>query len=418
MDSVRVTVVGAGYVGLVTAAGMAHLGHHVTVVESEPTRISEVLDGRLPIREPGLNELIAEGYANGRFGITDRYHDPGEYVLVCVDTPAQGDGSADISRVMGAVRELVRESEPGARPTVVLRSTVPPGTGDRVAAALAKSGMPVHVVSNPEFLRESTAVYDFLHPARIVIGGESPGTDAVARLYDSVDAPRIIVSRRSAELAKYAANAHLAARISLMNEIATIAEEVGADILEVERVVGSDPRIGPAFLRAGIGWGGSCFPKDVSALTRMDGRPRILDAVERVNEDARRRALRLVLSATSGVAHPVVGILGLAFKPDTSDARGSIGMWLATALLEAGVAVRAHDPVVASPFVVDPDPYAAVAGVDALVLVTEWAIYRELDWERVAREMRGTLVVDGRNVLDRDRLRALGLEYVGYGRGE
>ena len=426
----RIAVIGAGYVGLVTGVGLARLGHNIVTLEVDPNRLSRILRGQLPIHEPGLEEMVAEERAAGRLEFTDRYAaaiPSADFVFLAVNTPQRPDGEADTSFVFAAMRMVLEHARPGL--TVVTKSTVPVGTGDAIEALAYGAGIPLDVASNPEFLREGSAVYDFLHPDRIVVGSDSPEVSArVAALYSGVDAPIILTSRRSAELAKYAANAFLATRISFMNEMASVSDAVGADIGEIERVLGSDSRIGPAFLKAGLGWGGSCFPKDLSALVATASRAsqdaRIVKAVIKVNSAQRDHAYTLLRDGLTSHADRVVGVLGLAFKPNTDDLRGSPALDVVGRLLDAGIAVQAHDPqamgqarlLFPSVRYVD-DPYGAVVGVDALLLATEWPIYQTLDWAKVRRLMRGRRVVDGRNVLHAGLLQGLGFDYRAFGRG-
>jgi UDPglucose 6-dehydrogenase len=426
----RITVIGAGYVGLVTAAGFAHLGHTVAALETDRHRLASLREGRVPIHEPGLGDLVAGSVAARRLEFGDDYASvipSSDYVFLAVNTPPRADGSADTSFVLAAVRRLLEFARPGL--VIVTKSTVPVGTGDEIEALISEAGIDrIHVASNPEFLREGSAVEDFFRPDRIVVGADEPGIAArVAELYEGVGAPVLLTSQRSAELAKYAANALLATRISFINEVASISEAVGADVDEVARIVGADSRIGPRFLQAGLGWGGSCLPKDLSALAataRQRGRRTpILDAVVHVNARQRERAAELLLSATAGSPAPAVAVLGLTFKPETDDLRGSPALDVIARLLERGARVHAHDPQALGqarlllPTVhFAPDPYEVMAGVDAVLLATEWPEYLQLDWARIRGAMRGSLILDGRNVLHGGLLRRLGFEYRSFGR--
>ncbi len=426
----RITVVGAGYVGLVTAAGFAHIGHSVAVLETDPHRLGRLRQGRLPIHEPGLAEMVADAVAAGRLEFGDNYAEivpSSEFVVLAVNTPPLPDGSADTSFVFAAVEMLLPYAEPGL--VVVTKSTVPVGTGDDIERLFFEGGIgDVHVASNPEFLREGSAVDDFMRPDRIVVGTESHVVARrVAELYAGMDAPVLFTSRRSAELAKYAANAALATRISFINEIAAISEAVGADVDEVSRIVGLDSRIGPRFLQAGLGWGGSCFPKDLAALAATarghDRRTPILSAVMDVNNQQRVRAVEHLLDATRGALEPTVAVLGLSFKPETDDLRGSPALAVIRQLVTAGVHIRAHDPrameharLLVPEVHYAQDPYNAAAGADALLLATEWPEYLQLDWRRMRTTMRGSLVLDGRNALHRGLLTSLGFDYRSFGR--
>jgi UDPglucose 6-dehydrogenase len=425
----RITVIGAGYVGLVTGAGLAALGHDVFILENDRRRLDRLLEGVLPIYEPGLAETIAEARAGGRLAFGHDYATAiptSDVVFIAVHTPPAADGQADLRFVMAAMASVLEHAQPGL--TVVTKSTVPAGTGDRLEGLVADAGITgIEVVSNPEFLREGSAMEDFFHPDRIVVGAGSPeAATVVAHLYERTEAPVFVTSRRSAELAKYAANALLATRISFINEIASISEAVGADVQEVSRIVGADTRIGPRFLQAGLGWGGSCFPKDLSALAAAaEGAGRettILDAVIEVNARQRMRAVEVLLEAGPATIQSVA-VLGLAFKPHTDDLRGSPALDIIGRLLEQGVHVRAHDPQameaarrhLANVEYVH-DPYAAATGADAVLLATEWPEYLQLDWVRIRTLMRGRLVLDGRNVLHGDRLTELGFEFRSFGR--
>jgi UDPglucose 6-dehydrogenase len=423
-------VIGAGYVGLVTAVCLAELGHSVTCLEIDGERLARLRRGELPIYEPGLADRFDRQRARGRLSFTADYAcaiPPADVVFLAVNTPPMEDGEADLRFVYTAVLSTLRFARPGL--VLVTKSTVPVGTGDMIAE-LARACGPggVHVVSNPEFLREGSAVRDFMRPDRIVIGAEDERAgELVAGLYAGIDAPVILCGRRSAEIAKYAANVFLAARISLINEVAAICEASGADIGDVARIVGADARIGPSFLHAGLGWGGSCFPKDARALAATAaeyGLPApLLDATLAANARQRQRAVAHLLGAVDGIAEASVGILGLAFKPGTDDIREAPALDIARQLLECGIAVRAHDPVampnarrVVPAIALCEDPYEAARGCDALLLATEWDDYRALDWERVRGLMRGTVVVDGRNALDGAHLTALGLTHISFGR--
>jgi len=424
----QLAIVGAGYVGLVTAACLSELGHRVTCIEVDETKLIALAAGDLPIHEPGLAELVWEHVRDGRLQFTGDYAQisGAEFVFLAVPTPSQEDGSANTNYVLQAVESLIPYARPGM--VIVIKSTVPVGTADRIAGLAPVFEAGLEVVSNPEFLRQGTAVHDFLQPDRVVIGASSAlGASRVAHLYESLDAPIVAVDRCSAELAKYTANALLATRISFMNEISQIAAAVDADVDGVARIVGMDRRIGPAFLRAGLGWGGSCFPKDVLALSSVAATngcsTPILHAVYEVNQLQRVRAAELLVDAMRAIPDPVVAILGLAFKPNTDDIRGSPALGIAQRLLKEGVTVRAHDPfaIVNAGRVLPevdyrPDPYSALEGADAFLLATEWDEYCALDWVLVRETMRGTLIVDGRNALNAVLLAQLGFRYLSFGR--
>jgi UDPglucose 6-dehydrogenase len=429
-----VSVIGAGYVGLVTSAGLAELGHLVVCVEADSARLDLLQQGMLDIHEPGLSTLIDRHRDTGRLRFTGSYHEAipaSSLILVAVNTPTGLNGEADTSHVFAAVRSIMKHARPGQM--IVTKSTVPVGTGDLIAALVARDGpTDVDVVSNPEFLREGTAVRDFLAPDRIVVGAAvRTAATRLAQLYRSIPAPIVICSRRSAELAKYAANALLATRISFMNEISAICEAVDADVEEISRVVGLDHRIGSTYLNAGIGWGGSCFPKDIRALVATarahDVEPSILEGAFEVNARQRDRLFQRLCAelAATNRNRRTVAVLGLSFKPDTNDVRDSPAIDIISRLVNRGVRVRAHDPVAiedARRLLPDvcycDEPYDAARGSDAILLATEWSDYRKLDWRRMYALMRAHTVVDGRNYLDGVRLSELGFRYVSVGRSD
>lgn len=426
----RVSVVGAGYVGLVTAACLAKLGHEVTCVEIDPRRLRRLELGQIPFHEPGLAPLVQRYCSIGRLAFTEDYAESvgkSEFVFIAVNTPPRPDGEADTGYVFAAARSALEHARQDA--AIVVKSTVPVGTGDEIARLADTSRLAhVPVVSNPEFLREGSAISDFLRPDRIVVGTDRCETaEAIIRLYQDVDSPIIICSRRAAEMAKYAANALLATRVSFMNEVATLCEVVGVDVGEVARIVGLDPRIGPSFLNAGLGWGGSCLPKDVRALAataRAHGcRTQVIEAAFHTNALQRVRAAEKLLAAVQGIPEPTVGFLGLAFKPGTDDTREAPALDIISRLLADGIRVRAHDPV-AMPNAreVEPgveycaDPYEMATLCDAILLATEWREYLALDWHRMRALMRGSVVVDGRNALDARAVSRAGLTYLSFGR--
>lgn len=430
-NQLNVAVVGAGYVGLVTSACLAELGHRVICLEIDRDRLNELQSGRLPIYEPSLEDLVLGNVESGRLSFAGDYAEAlahAAFAFICVPTPPLDNGHADTRHVITAARGAVEHGAIGL--TVVIKSTVPVGTGDHIAhLAVYRARADVCVVSNPEFLRQGTAVRDFFQPDRIVIGTKDHEAGrGVAELYSGVSAPVVETSRRSAEMAKYASNALLATRISFMNEIAALCDATGANVDEVARIVGMDERIGPHFLRAGLGWGGSCFPKDVLALASMAAlhgrRAPILDAVMATNDGQREVALQRILDAVAGIDDPRVTLLGLAFKPDTDDLRGSPAIDIIGRLSTHGIDVRAHDPVtIPNAARLLPgigyrtDAYEAVEGADVVLLATEWDEYLHLDWRRIRAAMRGDTVIDGRNVLNEAHLRRLGFRYVAFGRG-
>ena len=423
----RVSIFGAGYVGLVTGACFAELGHDVVVRDILEERIEALNGGRIPLFEPGLEDLVERNRERLRFTLEVAEAIEGaEHVFIAVGTPPTYSGDADLSAVWTVIRELPRSFD-GQRPIVVMKSTVPVGTGAAVRATLDARGLSgVGYVSNPEFLAEGNAIHDFMHPDRIVVGAfEDADGDRVASLYTGIQAPIVRTSVPSAEMVKLASNAFLTTRVSFINEIANVCELVGADVTDVAAGVGLDHRLGPHFLRAGIGWGGSCFGKDVSALKQLAGNSgyhfQLLSAVIEVNELQKRRVVAKLQRRLGSLRGMKVALLGLAFKPGTDDMREAPSLVLAGRLLAEGADVSAWDPVADGRVLLHGVEIAdsaldALEGADAAVLVTEWPELVQLDWEMAAKRMRNRLVVDGRNVLDGDRLRALGFEYEGIGR--
>jgi UDPglucose 6-dehydrogenase len=413
-------------VGLVTAAGFAELGSEVWCVDVDAEKISRLQRGEVPIYEPGLEELLERNA--GRLHFSTELGEALErtrLLFVAVGTPPTHSGDADLS----AVHQVVDSMPASTEHALVMKSTVPCGTGASIKRIFREQGKQgFSYVSCPEFLKEGTAVKDFLRPDRIVIGDDGGWAgEAVSELYAPFEAPVIRTDVASAEMIKLAANAFLATKISFINEIANVCEEVGADVLEVARGMGLDARIGPKFLRAGLGYGGSCFTKDVSALKLLAGNSgyhfQLLNAVIEVNELQKRRVVAKLQRHLGPLAGQQIGILGLAFKPDTDDMRGASSLVLAARLQAEGALVRAFDPIAEGearrlmPQLDYADSaFEAIAGTDAIVLVTEWRELVDLDWEKVARAMRGNLVVDGRNALDPRALRRAGLLYEGIGR--
>jgi UDPglucose 6-dehydrogenase len=419
-------VIGTGYVGLVTAAGFAELGSEVWCVDIDAEKIERLRAGEVPIYEPGLAEVIAEHSSRLHFStdIADALAHA-RLLFVAVGTPPTYSGDADLSAVHAVVGELPASADHA----LVMKSTVPCGTGATIERVFRERGKgSMAYVSCPEFLQEGSAVEDFRHPDRVVVGdhGDWAG-EAVVELYAPLQAPLVRTDIASAEMIKLAANAFLATKISFINEIANVCEETGADVIEVARGVGLDDRIGPKFLRAGIGYGGSCFTKDVSALKLLAANSgyhfQLLNAVTEVNELQKRRVVSKLQRHLGDLAEKRIGLLGLAFKPDTDDMRGASSLVLAARLLAEGAIVTAYDPVAEEQArALMPqlgyceDAFATIADADAVVLVTEWRQFVELDWAAVAEAMKGTLVVDGRNALDPDAVRAAGLLYEGIGR--
>jgi UDPglucose 6-dehydrogenase len=416
-------VVGAGWVGLVTAACFAELGHRVVVREIVPEKVESLRNGDIPIHEPGLPELIAKNAERLNFTM-----DMGDLlaearlIFVCVQTPPTVSGDADLSAVQRAVEEI---GEPEGK-ALVMKSTVPVGTG----RTIRRDEPDLAYVSCPEFLREGTAIKDFMEPDRVLIGidpGDEWAGDAVAGLYEPLGAPIVRTDVSSSEMVKLASNAFLATKISFINEIANVCEELGADVTDVAKGMGLDDRIGSRFLQAGIGYGGSCFTKDVSALKMIAANSgyhfQLLNSVIEVNELQKRRVMAKLSKHLDSLVGKRVALLGLAFKPDTDDMRGASSLVLAARLQGESASVLAFDPIaatVAAPLMpgveMADSAMAALDGADAAVLVTEWSEFAELDWSQVAKRMNTPLLIDGRNFLDPDTVRAAGITYESIGR--
>ena len=432
----RIAMIGTGYVGLVSGACFADFGHQVACVDKDSSKIDGLNAGVMPIWEPGLEALVKANVERGRLTFTTdlaKGVEQAEAVFIAVGTPARrGDGHADLTYVFDAVRELAKVIRPGT--VVVTKSTVPVGTGDEIARILAEEGAErISVASNPEFLREGAAIRDFKIPDRIVVGADDEkARDVLREIYRPLflnQAPILFTGRRTAELTKYAANAFLATKISFINEIADLCEAVDADVQDVARGIGLDNRIGPKFLHAGPGYGGSCFPKDTLALLQtaeLAGvEQQIVSAVVKVNDERKEAMAERVERALGGdVSGKRIGVLGLAFKPNTDDMREAPSIPLVKRLVERGAEVVAFDPVAqhqAEPLFSGigyaTNAYAAADGADAVVIVTEWDEFRALDLETLAARMRGKALVDLRNVWDPHEAERAGLSYFGVGRG-
>ena len=433
----RIAMIGGGYVGLVSGACFAEFGVDVAVVETDPGRLGALRAGRMPIYEPGLEQLVAENVAAGRLTFGDDLAaavDGAEAVFIAVGTPARrGDGHADLSFVYAAAEQVARALTGYA--VIVTKSTVPVGTGRRIAEIMraARPDAAFDVASNPEFLREGSAINDFLRPDRVVIGAESErAKDTLRQLYRPlylIEAPIVMTGLETAELTKYAANAFLAMKVTFINEMADLCEKVGADVHDVARGIGLDGRIGRKFLHAGPGFGGSCFPKDTLALMRIAqdaGAPsRLVEAVVAVN-DARKSAMaaRIIAACGGSVRGRRIGVLGLTFKPETDDMREAPAIPILWRLAEDGAELRAFDPVgmdQAKPLLPASVHYCrdaldAASGADALVVITEWNQFRALSPGRLAEAMRGRVIVDLRNIFDPAAMRTVGFAYQGVGR--
>ena len=439
----KVTIFGTGYVGLVTGACLAEMGNHVVCVDIDAAKVERLGRGEIPIYEPGLEPLVRRNHGEGRLDFTTDASAAiahGDIIFIAVGTPPDEDGSADLQYVLNVARSIGAHLDRYV--VVVNKSTVPVGTADRVRATIAQAlaargaTAPFDVVSNPEFLKEGAAVEDCMKPDRIVVGTSSERAAAVLRaLYAPFNRSHdrmVLMDERSAELTKYAANAMLATKISFMNEIANIAERVGADIEQVRRGIGSDPRIGYHFIYPGAGYGGSCFPKDVKALEHTarahDYEPRLLGAVEAVNASQKRKLHDLLQRHFGdGLRGRTIALWGLAFKPNTDDMREAPSRTLLEQLWAAGAHVRAYDPEAAhetarlygarADLTLCEQPYAALEGADALVIVTEWKAFRSPDFERIRATLREPVVFDGRNIYEPKAVEAAGLAYYGIGRG-
>ena len=434
----KIAMVGSGYVGLVSGACFADFGHDVVCIDKDQSKIDRLHDNIMPIYEPGLAGLVESNVKAGRLTFSTDLAEAiqgASAIFIAVGTPSRrGDGHADLSFVHAVAREIGENLSNDA--VIVTKSTVPVGTGDEVERILQESGTQHRfaVVSNPEFLREGAAIGDFKRPDRIVIGTEDDfGREVMTRVYRPLfinESPILFVSRRSAELIKYAANAFLATKITFINEMADICEKVGANVQDVSRGIGTDNRIGPKFLHAGPGYGGSCFPKDTLALLKTaedyDSPTRLVEAVVQVNESRKRAMGRKVVDALGGASEArgkTVAMLGLTFKPNTDDMRDSPAIAVAQTLIDAGVKVRAYDPEgmeAAAPLMPEVEmaegTYEAIDGADAVVIVTEWDVFRALDIKRIKSLLTAPVVVDLRNIYKPDEMRELGIEYTSVGR--
>jgi len=429
----NLTVVGVGHVGLVTGACFADLGNRVVALDTDQERIAGLQRGQLPIYEPGLEELVGRNLAAGRLRFTTSYSEAvaeSEFVFIAVGTPGGAEGEADLKHIRQAAESIAQEMI--APLIIVNKSTVPVGTGDWLADIVRSNqrvSIPFSVVSNPEFLREGAAITDFMHPARTVLGSTDPrAAEKVAQLHLPLRAPIMITDLRTAEMIKYASNAFLATKISFINEIANICEALGADIKEVATGMGYDPRITPHFLEAGLGYGGSCFPKDVKALAYMaaeKGRhPQLLQAVMEINDDRRALLVDKTREMLGGLRGKQIGLLGLTFKPNTDDLREAPALEVAQLFSSEGARIRAYDPVgmqraaeLFPEIQMAADPYNLAAGCDAVVVCTEWNEFIQLDLQRFHDQMRQPVIVDGRNIYDPKQMARLGFRYVGFGQG-
>lgn len=429
----KICVIGTGYVGLVTGTCFADLGNTVTCLDVDETRISKLHKGIMPIYEPGLQEVVEQNVKAGRLVFTTDYElalKGIEIAFIAVGTPSGVDGEADLQYVRQAAESIADLA--GDKIIVVNKSTVPVGTGDWVAEVIQKrrNGKPLdlNVVSNPEFLREGSAISDFMQSDRVVLGSENrAAAEKIAELYAPLRCPVLITDLRTAEMIKYASNAFLATRISFINEIANVCEELGADVKVVAQGMGLDKRIGSAFLDAGLGWGGSCFPKDVKALAHMavlhGTHPQLLQAVMEINRNQRRRIVYKLRKALGGLNDATIGILGISFKPNTDDIREAPALEVIHLLENEGAHIKAYDPqamenaaTMLPKVKLCENPYQVAEGADALILVTDWNEFKQIDFNRIKPLMKNAVIMDGRNLWDEKTLKNLGFQYFGVGR--
>jgi UDPglucose 6-dehydrogenase len=436
--SVDIAVIGTGYVGLVTGAGLSDFGNDVTCVDVDVRKIDALKNGQIPIYEPGLDKLVSKNVSEGRLSFTTDLESAirsARAIFIAVGTPPKSDGSADLRYVEEVANSIAKHMN-GPK-LIITKSTVPIGTGRMIEQIIEShgTGHRASIVSNPEFLREGSAIEDFMKPDRVVIGASDPeAAEMMKEIYaplHSLEIPFVVTNVESSELIKYAANGFLATKITFINEIATICERVGANVQDVAIGMGLDSRIGPKFLQAGPGFGGSCFPKDTSAMADIARRNgyefQIMEAVLRVNDDVKLRMIDKIVNAMGGgdVKGKTVGLLGLAFKPETDDMRDSPTIPIIEGLQERGVTIRAYDPqatanakAIFDSVVYCDDAYSTADGADALVLATEWNEFRALNFDRIRKALRQPVLVDLRNVYDANRMAGLGFRYTSVGRAE
>jgi UDPglucose 6-dehydrogenase len=429
----NITVIGTGYVGLVTGTCFADLGNRVVCLDIDESKIEILNSGGVPIYEPSLEEMVRRNVKAGRLSFTISYAEGlvnAEFVFIAVGTPEGVDGEADLRYVRMAAKSIAQVLD---HPIIIVnKSTVPVGTGDWVADIVnkhKKTDVPFSVVSNPEFLREGAAISDFLNPDRVVLGSlDQEAAEKVAQLYLSLRAPIMVTDLRTAEMIKYASNAFLANRISFINEIANICEALGADVKEVAVGMGYDKRIGHHFLDAGVGYGGSCFPKDVKALAHMaaiHGRhPQLLRTIMEINRHQRRQVIQKLRTLLGSLQDKVIGLMGLAFKPNTDDMRDSPAVEIAHLLINEGALVKGYDPVamgvaarMCPEIKLAEDPYDLAEGCDAVIVITDWNEFKHLDMAQLKKTMRQPIMVDGRNLYEPEDMQAVGFTYRGMGRG-
>ncbi|MGI6741602.1 MAG: UDP-glucose dehydrogenase family protein [Brevefilum sp.] len=428
----KISVIGTGYVGLVTGTCFADMGHHVICLDIDTHRIELLNQGVIPIYEPGLKQLVDQNVKAGRLSFTTDYPTAikdAQFAFIAVGTPSNNEGEADLQYVKSVANSIAQNLDHSI--IIVNKSTVPVGTGDWVAEIIleqnGKDTPKFCVVSNPEFLREGSAINDFMIPDRVVLGSsDREAAEKVAELYEALRAPIMITDLRTAEMIKYASNAFLATRISFINEMANICESLGADVREVAKGMGMDKRIGPAFLDAGLGWGGSCFPKDVRALAHMAAtrgtHPQLLQAVMDINQNQRQRAVTKLEQSLGDLKGRRIGVLGLSFKPNTDDTRDAPALDIIRLLLAKGADVQGYDPqamkvskTLIPELSLRDNPYEVARDADALLLATEWNEFKSLDFKKIKQAMRGNVILDGRNIWDGQALHEMGFEYMGIG---
>lgn len=430
----KISIIGAGYVGLVTGACFADLGNTVICVDSDEGKIKRLKSGTVPIYEPGLEEMVRRNSRNGRLSFSSKIKEgvkKSDVIFIAVGTPSKDDGEADLTFVENVSRQIALALS--SYRLIVEKSTVPVNTGEwveRVVRTFNKSGIKFDVASNPEFLREGSAIEDFMHPDRIVIGVKSKrARDTLVELYKPLRAPMVITDIKSAEIIKHASNSFLATKISFINAVADVCNKVGADISEVARGMGLDKRIGKDFLRAGVGFGGSCFPKDLAAFIRIAEKVGcdlgLLKEVQKVNDHQKKLLVKKVEDALWNLSAKTIGILGLSFKPDTDDVRQAPALDIISMLQKERTKIKVYDPkamakaktVLKGGVVFCKDAYEAAKNSDCLVIITEWNEFKKLDFNRIKGMMRQPVIVDGRNIYDPAEMKRLGFRYIGVGRG-
>lgn len=429
---IKIGVIGCGYVGLVTGACLAEIGHEVTCIDNDSQKIASLLKGQVPFYEPGLDELIVKNTKKKRLIFTQNLENAvkkNDVIFVAVGTPAKENGEADLTYVETVARQIAKAMN--GYKIIIEKSTVPAETGEWIKKTINlynTAKIPFDVVSNPEFLKEGSAIADFMKPDRIVVGCESQrAQEMMKKIYAPIGAKIIVTDIKSAEIIKHASNSFLALKISYINAVANLCELVGADVQKVAEGMGLDPRIGPRFLEAGVGYGGSCFPKDIKAFIHMAAQAgydfEILKIVEKINRQQKQLAVKKIKEILWILNGKTIAVLGLAFKPNTDDLREAPALDIIEALKKEGASIRAYDPVAAenaSAILKDvkfcKDPYEAAKASDLLIIVTEWDEFKKLNWSKIKKLMHVAAIVDGRNMLDPEEMKKLGFIYKGFGR--